>query len=230
MTEITSIGNAGFRVVCGERHVYVDAFYRGIPEIAERPALRATAVTRADVLLFTHAHFDHFLPGEAALVAMRTHAKVVGPAAVIAQLKARLPAESLVEMEPPRPWRRRPASSVTAEAAGATITAYRTFHGREHNSYLVELPGFRFLHDGDNEDTRILPVEARGRLDALLIGPWQGSGWVEFVEKLRPTRYFLMHLTNAELDAHAAGQFLPPLCDRVPDGIMALRPGERWRC
>ena len=110
----------------------------------------------------------------------------------------------------------------------AAVTAFRTFHGRGHNSYLVEAAGLRFFHDGDNEDTTRIPVSALGRLDALLIGPWQGSGWVEFIEKLSPPRYFLMHLSEEELDEHAAGRFLPGICERVPKGLVVLRPGQSF--
>jgi len=111
-----------------------------------------------------------------------------------------------------------------------TITAFRTFHAMGHNSYLVETPAFRFFHDGDNEDTRRLDAAALGRLDALLIGPWQGSGWVEFVERLAPARWFLMHLSEEELDQHEAGAFLPDLCGHVPlpDRLVVLRPGQSF--
>jgi hypothetical protein len=86
----------------------------------------------------------------------------------------------------------------------------------------------RFFHDGDNGNTTKIPVSALGRLDALLIGPWQGSGWVEFIEKLSPSRYFLMHLSEEELDEHAAGRFLPGICERVPKGLVVLRPGQSY--
>ena len=192
--------------------------------------MRATSVTRADVILVTHAHLDHFLPGETAIVAEHTGARVVGPATVIDALKGKLPPESLIEMEPPRKSRQEPAASVHARLGAVAITAFRTFHGRDHNSYLVEMPGFRFLHDGDNEDTRMLPPDALGRLDALFIGPWQGSGWDKFVDKVKPAKWFLMHLTTDELKQHDEGKFLPPLCRKVPlPDSLSSRISPPWR-
>jgi hypothetical protein len=38
-----------------------------------------------------------------------------------------------------------------------------------------------------------------------------------------------MHLTGEELDQHAAGRFLPDICDRVPPGLVVLRPGGSFR-
>ena len=118
---------------------------------------------------------------------------------------------------------------------GIRITAFRTYHSRGHNSCLLEIPGqnggkpLRLFDDGDNEDTRPLDLAAIGPIDVLLLGgPWQGSAWAEFVDRLRPGRWLLMHLTAEELDAHAAGRYLPDLCDRVPrpDGLVALRPSQ----
>jgi L-ascorbate metabolism protein UlaG (beta-lactamase superfamily) len=108
------------------------------------------------------------------------------------------------------------------------VTAFRTFHGREHNSYLVEAGGRRFFHDGDNENTRRLDAAALAGLDALMIGPWQGAGWVEFVERLAPRRWLLMHLSSAEIDQHEAGTYLAELCDHVPlpERLAVLRPGQ----
>ena len=122
------------------------------------------------------------------------------------------------------------AANASVDLPLARITAFRTFHSPDHNSYLVEMPGCRFFHDGDNEDTRRIDVAALGRIDALFIGPWQGSGWVDFIETVKPTRWFLMHLTDEELDQQKAGTFLPDLCDHVPesDKLVTLGPGESF--
>jgi len=114
------------------------------------------------------------------------------------------------------------------EFPAAAITAFLTFHGQAHNSYLIELPGFRCFHDGDNEKTPRLDAAVLGKLDALMLGPWQGSGWVNCIERLAPQRYFLMHLTDEELAEHAQDRFLPDLCDHVPKGLVVLRPGETY--
>jgi len=225
--EITLIGNEGFCIATPCATVLIDAFYGAIPGMASAPGWGARSVDKADLILVTHAHWDHFQAGQVADAARRTGATVAGPAAVVGELRRMLPAECLVKLEPP-PARRGMALSGKVELPAATVTAFRTFHGRGHNSYLVETPGLRLFHDGDNEDTRRLDPAAIGRLDALFICPWQGSGWVEFIERLDPARWFLMHLSEEELDQHEAGEFLPELCDHVPlaDRVVGLRPGQ----
>jgi len=227
-TVVTAVGNEGFRIVTPTARIFVDAFYNVVPGVAEEPALRARQVSEADLILVTHSHWDHFNARSVSEAATRAGAKVVGPQSVIQAVQDSLKPEALVEMEPPLAKGRGLAASVTATLPTATVTAFRTFHSKDHNSYLVETPGFRFFHDGDNEETQRVDAAALGRLDALFIGPWRGSGWVEFIEKLAPPRWFLMHLTGDELDQHEAGRFLPDLCDRVPDGLVVLRPGQSF--
>lgn len=222
------IGNAGFRVATESAHIYIDAFYGAIAGVAAVSSLRLKDVPKADLVLVTHSHWDHFNAREVADVARRTAAVVVGPRTVVRELRSAVSPGALFELELARTRGRGNAASAKVELPAATVTAFRTFHSGDHNSYLVETPAFRFFHDGDNENTRRLDIRAIGRLDALLIGPWQGSGWVEFIEKLDPPRYFLMHMTDEELDEHDAGKFLPGICDRVPRGLVMLRPGQSF--
>jgi L-ascorbate metabolism protein UlaG (beta-lactamase superfamily) len=222
--EVTLIANAGVRVATPGAVFYVDAFH------AMGEALSPDAVPPADgrphFVLVTHAHWDHYDPGLVTDAAIRLNATVIGPRSVAGRLRGRIPAESLCEMEPALAGGSAPAQSVRRDFPGAQVTAYRTFHSRDHNSYLVEADGCRFFHDGDNEDTRRLDAEALGRLDVLLLGPWLGGGWVEFIEKLAPRRYVLIHLDEDELRRHEAGELLPELCDHVPAGLTVLRPGQ----
>ena len=227
--KVTLIGNEGFLIEAGPARILIDAFYGPIPGLASAAALGAHSIEKADLIFVTHAHWDHFTAHEVADVANRTGAAVVGPAAVINELRGKVPAECLVKLEPASA-RTGFALSEKVALSAATITAFRTFHALGHNSYLVETPAFRFFHDGDNEQTQRVDAAALGRLDALLIAPWQGSGWVEFIERLDPARWFLMHLSEEEFDQHEAGEFLPDLCDHVPlpDRLVVLRPGRSF--
>ncbi|MFH0962723.1 MAG: MBL fold metallo-hydrolase [Planctomycetota bacterium] len=224
--EITHVGNEGFLIATAAARIYIDAFYGAIPSVGSPPALDAENVRQASLILVTHSHWDHFDPRAVALVASRTGASVVGPRSVVRTLRRSVPDSSLVELEPPRAPKGAFARSQKIELPGAAITAFRTFHSSDHNSYLVETPALRFFHDGDNENTTRIDVTALRPLDALFIAPWQGSGWVDLIEKLAPVPWFIMHLTRQELDLHEAGRFLPDLCDHVPAGLIALRPGR----
>ena len=191
MTEITLIGNEGFRLRAGETRIFIDAFFHPFGEEAERLAWRAADIRQADLILVTHAHYDHFDADAVVDVATRTGARVIGPRAVVRAIGRRLAADAMIELE-----------------AG----------------------GVRLFHDGDNEDTRRLPVAELGRVDALLIGPWQGSDWVAFIHQLQPRHWFLMHLSAEELAEQDAGRFLPETCGcaRVPPGLVVLHPGESF--
>jgi L-ascorbate metabolism protein UlaG (beta-lactamase superfamily) len=223
---LTHIGNEGFEIHADHTIAYIDAFYTPIKGVAEPAAVKHDEVRRAHLILVTHAHPDHFSAAKVAAVARRTGAMVIGPKAAIQSLRDALPNHSLVELDPPHAGGHRPAAHRAVAFPGVSVTAFRTFHSLHHNSYLVDLHGFRFFHDGDNEDTRRIPRDALGRIDALLIGPWQGSGWPEFLDAVAARARFLMHLTDAEMDQHAAGQFLPDLCENPPSDLIVLRRGE----
>lgn len=223
---LTLVGNEGFHIATASASIYIDAFYTPIRGVASRAVASVEQVKKAHLILITHPHPDHFSPAKVLQAARATGALVAGPRAAIEPLRDKLHNVALVEMEPVRGNGR--AGSVTVAFPGVRITAFRTAHSRHHNSYLVELEGFRFFHDGDNEDTRCLPLDALRPLDALLIGPWQGSGWAEFIEALAPARAFLMHLTDEELAEHAAGKFLPQICARPPKGLIVPEKGASY--
>ncbi|MBM4018462.1 MAG: MBL fold metallo-hydrolase [Planctomycetes bacterium] len=228
--QVTATGNAGFHVAAGGASVFIDAFWDPPPRLlgGVRPA--PAGHLAEDLILVTHAHWDHFSPGRVAEEAARTGAAVAGPAEVIRRLRGRLPDARLVTLEPSERPRGQAAAAVTFERPPVTVTAFRTSHGPGHNSYLVRMPGCRLFHDGDNEDTRLLDVRFLAPVDVLLLCPWQGSGWPEFVERLSPRRWLLCHLTEEEIALHRAGRFLLDLCERVPlaDRTLALEAGETF--
>ena len=227
--KIIAIGNEGFEVVTGSKRLFIDSFFTPAPWVGSAPVRSPDAIRAADMILVTHDHHDHFDREQVADVARRTGAMVIGPSRVVAKLSNRLPPSRVMAMNPDtQAGEDRVASCGVNPIPGVFIKAFRTFHGQEHNSYLVDVDGFRLFHDGDNEDTRPLRETALGRIDALFMGPWQGSGWVDFIDNAAPRKWFLMHLTEEELEQQAAGIFLPGLCDHVPANLVTLRPGESY--
>ncbi|MCX7935443.1 MAG: hypothetical protein N3A66_09325, partial [Planctomycetota bacterium] len=173
------------------------------------------------------AHWDHFDVDGIAALCGRSSAVVAGPLAVTRRLQGKVAPPRLITLEPAEG--ENPAASATAEIAIGRLTAFRTSHSRGHNSYLMEMPRFRFFHDGDNENTRQLEIARLGRIDALFISTWQGAGWAEFIEALLPQRWFLMHLDAHELEQCRRGTYFDGLCDHVPlpDRLTVLAPGEK---
>ncbi|MBN1423887.1 MBL fold metallo-hydrolase, partial [Candidatus Fermentibacteria bacterium] len=173
-----------------------------------------------DLVLITHSHWDHFEPRAVRRALMPT-TTVLGPPDVMRRLKG-VQATTLWPAHGDGP------EGPPIQVGPARVRSYRTTHGAQHSSFLLEVGGFRLFHDGDNEDTRTMSAQALGVIDVLMLCPWQGSGWAGFVQALSPGRWILSHLSSEEIAAHAAGRFLPELCDQIPlpERIVALNPGE----
>lgn len=217
---VTATGNAGFCIRFDSFVCAIDALWTIPARFAPGPP--EVELPRPDLVVITHSHWDHFDP-DAVLRAATPHTAVLGPPDVIRRLAG---------IQTTTVWPAHGDGECPPVHAGpATVTGYRTTHGRQHVSFLLEIGGFRLFHDGDNEDTRALPIRPLSPLDVLMLCPWQGSGWVEFVTSMSPRYWLLSHLSSGELAAHAAGRFLPELCDQVPleERIVALEPGETLR-
>jgi L-ascorbate metabolism protein UlaG (beta-lactamase superfamily) len=229
-TTITATGNAGVHVAAPGAGVFVDAFWDAVPRVFGGHKPIPADHLPADLILVTHAHWDHFSADRVAEAAARTGAKVIGSADVIGRLRGHVPDGSLVELEPRETAGGTMAAPVEVTLGAATVAAFRTRHSRGHNSYLVRAGSFSFFHDGDSEDTRPLAPARLAPVDALFLCPWQGSDWASFVERLAPRKWFIVHLSADELAAQRAGRFLPDLCERVPlaERTLALGPGETW--
>jgi len=221
---IRAAGNAGFEIDTGSVCVAVDAFFEGSLGFSLKRE------KTPDLLLVTHSHWDHFDPAAVAEAAKQFGARVVCPGSAARRLRGKIAADAIVELEPCK-GESQSASLVTAGGSSVRVTAYRTEHAQDHNSYLIEFPGLRCFHDGDNENTRMLDAGAVAGVDIMFLAPWQGSGWPEFVERASPRHWFLIHLTEEELDEHQRGTYLPALCRKVPipERIVALRPGGSFR-
>ena len=70
---VTWFGHASFMISDGERHIYVDPFV--VPD----------NVKKADIILVTHDHFDHFNPAKIKLLQDK-ETKIIGPFGVISKL------------------------------------------------------------------------------------------------------------------------------------------------
>ncbi len=224
LLRITSTGNAGVFLENAGGSIYIDSFFRGVPGVGGGPVLAGGKARKADLILVTHSHYDHLHPEETRDAALASGAKVAGPADVVELLAKYLPADRLILLESPE--RKKPPSSASAALGGITVTSFRTYHMRGHNSYLIEMGGARILHDADNERTQPFDLAALGRVDALFLCPWAGSGAGAFVQSLKPARWFLIHMTDEEIEQHRAGGFLPGLVSPVPEGVVALAGGE----
>jgi L-ascorbate metabolism protein UlaG (beta-lactamase superfamily) len=152
------LGHSGFRIRAGRSVVYIDP-YR-VPEDAPK----------ADLILISHGHYDHFSPQDVELLSTDT-TWLVGPAAVAERVSGRVhsiaPGELLEE-------------ELVRGVGVAAVAAYNTskrdaeghlFHPREAGcvGYDVNIRGERIYHSGDTDvipemdnvtgvDVALLPV------------------------------------------------------------------------
>jgi L-ascorbate metabolism protein UlaG (beta-lactamase superfamily) len=151
------LGHSGFRIVEGGATIYIDPY-----RVAEGP--------KADLILVTHGHYDHFSPQD---VERLSHPGtwLVAPAAVAERARGRVmsiaPGEGL-ELEPV------PGVEVAAVAAYNTSKRDRDgrlFHPREAGwvGFDLNVRGERLYHSGDTDvipemdrvvgvDVALLPV------------------------------------------------------------------------
>jgi L-ascorbate metabolism protein UlaG (beta-lactamase superfamily) len=150
--------------------VYVDPW--GTP--ADAPA--------ADLILITHAHFDHFQPGEIARLSTAS-TKLVAPHDVAAELSGEVTAVAPGE------------SHEVAGVRFTTVPAYNTreealeFHPKANRwvGYVMDLGGHTYYHAGDTDhapeldsvrtDVAFVPIGGHYTMDAA-----QAAGLVKSIE------------------------------------------------
>lgn len=152
------LGHSGFRVRAGRTTVYID------------PYRVADAAPRADLILITHGHYDHFSPRDIqALSDGRTW--MIAPAAVAERVGGRV-----VSIAPGEVIEPEHAQGLSVRAVAAYNTSKRdadgkVFHAREAGwvGYDLNIRGERLYHAGDTDvipemdevagvDVALLPV------------------------------------------------------------------------
>jgi L-ascorbate metabolism protein UlaG (beta-lactamase superfamily) len=142
------LGHASFRIEDGATTIYIDPWKLG------------PSAPKADVVLITHAHADHFSPDDIA--------KIAGAGTVFvapADVAAKLAGKKVVTVKP--------GESVDAGSVKVTaVPAYnlnKPFHPRSNNwvGYVVTLStGQRIYHSGD---TDAIPEMAALKVDVALM-------------------------------------------------------------
>jgi L-ascorbate metabolism protein UlaG (beta-lactamase superfamily) len=158
LDRITWFRQAAVRWHDGERTVYIDPWGTG----DDAPP--------ADLILITHAHFDHFQPDEIERL-RTTQTKLVAPPDVAAELSG--------DVTPVRPGQ-------ALEVAGVRVTAVPAYNTREEAlefhpkakgwvGYVLELGGVTYYHAGDTDhapelddvraDVTFLPIGGHFTMD-----------------------------------------------------------------
>jgi L-ascorbate metabolism protein UlaG (beta-lactamase superfamily) len=134
------LGHSGFRVTVGRQLVYIDP-YRVSPDAA-----------KADLILVTHGHYDHFSPQDVERLS-KPETEVIAPAAVAERLSGRV--QSIAPGEEADPERVR---GVAVRAVAAYNTSKRNSDGRVYHprdaggvGFDLNVRGERLYHAGDTD-------------------------------------------------------------------------------
>ncbi|OGS46858.1 MAG: Zn-dependent hydrolase [Elusimicrobia bacterium RIFOXYB2_FULL_62_6] len=151
------LGHSSFRLESqAGTAVYIDPYNLKAPE------------KKADVVLITHAHFDHFSPADIGKVA-KSGTRIFGPEALAGKVEGDFTAL--------KPGDRAEAAGVAVEAVPAYNTD-KNFHPKASGflGYVVDLGGFSVYHAGDTDlieemksikaDAALLPVSGTYTMDA----------------------------------------------------------------
>jgi L-ascorbate metabolism protein UlaG (beta-lactamase superfamily) len=201
------LGHSGFRVTVGRQRVYIDP-YRVSPE-----------APKADLILITHGHYDHFSPQDVELLSRRD-TDVIAPAAVAERLSGRVQSIAAGEEIEPESVR-----SVAVRALHAYNTSKRNsdgqvFHPRAAGGlgYDLNVRGERLYHAGDTDvipemdsvhgvDLALLPVSGTYVMTA--------SEAAEAARRIQPRTAVPMHWGANVGTREDAEEF----ARRVPEGV-----------
>jgi len=158
LDEVAWLGHSGFRLSAGARTIYIDP-YRVMP-----------GARKADLILITHGHYDHFSPQDVERLS-KSSTEVIAPAAVAERLSGRVRSIAPDEEIEPDGVRGVSVRAVAAYNTSKRDKEGRVFHPREAGGvgYDVNVRGERLYHAGDTDvipemdsvagvDVALLPV------------------------------------------------------------------------
>jgi L-ascorbate metabolism protein UlaG (beta-lactamase superfamily) len=207
------LGHAGFRIAVGKSNVYIDPYRVGhVPD-----------ELKADLILITHSHYDHFSPQDLELLT-KPDTRVIAPPAVAERLEGEVTSVQpgdVVETQVPGVDVRAVPAYNTSKRDGEG----RPFHPREAGcvGYELNVRGERLYHAGDTDvipemdwvvgvDVALLPVSGVYVMTALEAA--------EAARRIQPTVAVPMHWgehIGSEKDARA-------FRDAAPVDVVIMRP------
>src|SRR3954451_17786975 len=158
LDEVAWLGHSGFRIAAGARTIYIDPY-----------RIRARA-RKADLILITHGHYDHFSLQDVERLSKDT-TEVIAPAAVAERLGGRVRSIAAGEEIDPDGLRGVSVRAVAAYNTSKRDQEGRVFHPREAGGvgFDLNVRGERLYHAGDTDvipemdsvagvDVALLPV------------------------------------------------------------------------
>jgi len=228
---ITWLGHAGLRIVSpGGKTLLIDPWLKNNPSCPQE----LKVPSKADLLLLTHGHFDHF---EDALEIARSHdPKVVANFEICQYLQS----EGVQKTLPMNKGGTQsvegiqvtmvPASHTSSIQAGGTVLP-----GGEAVGFVLTFEdGFRLYDSGDTtvfSDMKLIAELYRPEMAILPIGDLFTMGPREAAvacRLLRPRRVLPVHYGTFPPLTGRPGQLRELTADLPEMEILALEPGETW--
>lgn len=198
------LGHDGFQISASGATIVIDPF-------------QLTTPVTADLILVTHAHYDHCSPEDIAKVATPSSVIVTEP-----ESAAKITAEKLCDdVRVVKPGDRLTVKGIPIEAVPAYNTN-KSFHPKEKNwlGFILTVDGERVYHAGDTDlisemddlsaDIALLPVSGTYVMTA--------AEAVEAAKRIRPKVAVPMHfnaIVGTEADAEAFKAALASVCEVV---------------
>jgi ankyrin repeat protein/L-ascorbate metabolism protein UlaG (beta-lactamase superfamily) len=242
---IRYIGTDGFLIQAGGRSVLVDGLvqnpwgYTNTPDRAlALMKARKAPFERLDLLLFSHAHRDHFEPRMALdVLAEHKEAALVGDGLVEKDLRDAATAETAALGPRLKVMSLAVGQRASLAVNGVPLNVLGVDHADRAPAYLtlgyiMELGPFRIYHQGDlYPDANLaflssIPWEDM-RIDIAFFDPFflQNEAARKMVlERIRPSAVILMHMRDSEGEGYSA-----ELRPAVPQVLFFQRPMEGFR-
>lgn len=190
--EILYLGHAGFYVRLGGKSVVFDPWLssESKAERAVQPVIKPEALTRVDLALITHEHYDHFDQATLEPLISRTLAHVVAPA------------ETLENLDVPHRLKMPVSEGERFVLNGVEVTVHPAKHPQSVHpvSFKVQVGDESFYHAGDTYDFYELS-SVNANVGALPIGGTYTMDVLSAITALKRMR--LQHVIPMHYDTFA---------------------------
>lgn len=221
MASIRWFGHSGFEIIADKRVILVDPFLTGNP----KAAVKASDITRADIVCVTHDHNDHL--GDAIDICKRTGATFVG----VYELGNYAQAQGVTDVVAMN-------IGATLDVKGIKITMVQALHSAERGSpvgFVFDVGKARVYHAGDTglfSDMRTIGQLYMPDIACLPIGGYWTMGAQEAAEAVRlliPKTVLPMHYLTFPVLAQSADDFVNAVKAKgLGTQVVVLKPGESY--
>lgn len=222
MVKITWLGHSAFKIEIAEKIVLVDPWLSGNPTAA----VKASEITRADIMYVTHDHHDHL--GDAFDICKRTNATFVA----ILDLARYAEENGIKNIEGLN-------IGGSIETKGLKLTVVQATHTASRGvptGVIIEGEGKVIYHAGDTGlfgDMRLIGELHKLDLAMIPMGGYytmDAKEATEAVKLLNPEVVIPMHYKTFPVLAKSADEFARSVTEKTPKvKVVVLNPGESYQ-